>query len=66
VYDYQLAAADRRIMCEKIAGTARERGLDANWEKVNRQYRIWLLWYRGQLATGYLIRQTGVKRRDRS
>lgn len=60
--DYQVEAADRLIMCKKIADAAKLNGLDADHLKVNRQYRTWLRWYRGQLCTGYLIRMTGVKR----
>lgn len=60
--DYQVEAADRMIMCQKISDAAKLNGLQADALKVNRQYRAWLLWYRGRLATGYLIRTTGVKR----
>lgn len=60
--DYQAEAADRRIMCKRIADAAALNGLAADALKVNRQYRVWLRWYRGQLCTGYLIRMTGVKR----
>lgn len=60
--DRQAEAADRMIMCKKIADAAQLNGLSADALKVNRQYRVWLRWYRGQLGTGYLIRLTGVKR----
>lgn len=60
--DYQLEAADRMVMCKKIADAAALNGLAADALKVNRQYKVWLRWYRGHLATGYLIRMTGVKR----
>lgn len=59
--DYEAEAMDRQIMCKRIADAAKLNGLAADWVKVNRQYRVWILWYRGQLATGYLRRLTGVK-----
>lgn len=64
--DYQAEAADRMIMCKKIADAAKLNGLIADALKVNRQYRVWLLWYRGRLCTGYLIKMTGVKRASES
>lgn len=60
--DYQAEAMERRTMCLIITERARSHGLDTNPEKVNRQFRHWLRWYRGHLATGYLMRLTGVKR----
>jgi hypothetical protein len=60
--DYQQEAMERTSMCLIITERARNLGLDTNPAKVNRQFRAWLRWYRGQLATGYLIRVTGVKR----
>jgi hypothetical protein len=59
--DIQQEVADRRVMCEKIAAAARRHGLDTDHLRVNRQYKVWLRWYRGQLTTGYLKRMTGVK-----
>lgn len=59
--DYLAEAAARRDLCKAIALKARHQGLNIEWEAVNRQLPIWKRWYNGQLATGYLIRQTGVK-----
>jgi hypothetical protein len=55
------AARERWKECQLISDYARGRGLDATPVKVNRQLKIWRRWYRGGLATGYLMRQTGVK-----
>lgn len=52
----------RRRRCEAIAAKARHRGWDVSWERVNRHYAIFCRWDEGRLATGYLIRQTGIKR----
>lgn len=60
--DYQQEAMERRTMCLLITDYARKKGLDTNPVKVNRQFKHWIAWYRGTLATGYLMRLTGVKR----
>ena len=52
---------DRKDMCEVIARSARDAGLDSDWTTVNRHYRWFCLWYYGGLATGHLIHRTGVK-----
>lgn len=52
----------RREECKRIAIFAREYGLDADWQFVNRHYAWFTKWYYGGIATGYLIRRTGVKR----
>lgn len=57
-----LAAWTRKMMCQQIADYARGCGLDADWQFVNRHYDWFNRWYYGCLATGYLIRRTGVKR----
>jgi hypothetical protein len=53
---------ERRRQCVVIARRARDKGLDADPARINRQFRIWLRWYEGRLATGYLIKATGVRR----
>lgn len=55
---------ERRIRCSEIAEKARLMGFDVTWRTVSRQYKIWERWYQGRLATGYLIRQTGVRRKQ--
>jgi hypothetical protein len=60
-FDFMREAEFRRQRCEIIVGYARAKGIDATLPKVIRQFRIWNSWYEGRLATGYLMRQTGVK-----
>jgi hypothetical protein len=48
--------------CERIAEKARKRGLRARADTVNFQYDRWKRWDEGRLATGYLIKMTGVQR----
>jgi hypothetical protein len=50
----------RRARCEAIAVKARATGLDVTWEQVNRHYPNFCRWDEGRLATGYLIRRTGL------
>lgn len=58
----QIAAARARWkLCQEISDYARARELDTTPPRVNRQLLIWERWYRGGLATGYLMRQTGVR-----
>ncbi|MGH9436819.1 MAG: hypothetical protein ACRD22_02750 [Terriglobia bacterium] len=59
---YILRARERWDNCVAIAAHARSRGLDATPEKVNFNYRRWVMWSEGRLATGYLMRMTGVTR----
>lgn len=54
-------AERRRNDCKQIAITARECGLDVTWERVNYNYATWVRWAEGRLATGYLIKLTGVQ-----
>jgi len=51
----------RKASCEAIAAHARRCGLDVDWRRVNRSYALFVRWRQGRLATGYLIRQTGIK-----
>lgn len=55
-------AIQRREECKRISLFARERGLDADWQFANRHYDWFIRWYYAGMATGYLIRRTGVKR----
>lgn len=52
----------RKDTIGKIVIYARHKGLDATFDKVNRNFRLWSEWYYGRYATGYLIRQTGVRK----
>lgn len=54
------AARERWRRCQIIAGVARDQGLNASPERVNYNYARWEAWYQGRLATGYLMRITGV------
>lgn len=60
--DHAMLAADRWGRCEAIARRARERGFDVTPHRVNRSFRQFVAWDEGRLATGYLIRSTGIKR----
>jgi hypothetical protein len=57
----EYAVQERWLMCHKIARHAWTLGLDTDPMGVNRHYRIYKLWYAGGLATGYLMKHTGVK-----
>lgn len=52
----------RFAKCQEIARELRRKGYDVDWHKVNRNYIIFRRWYAGNLALGYLVRQTGMKR----
>lgn len=56
------AARIRWNRCTDIASKARLMGLKASPEMVNRRYDVWCRWDEGRLATGYLMRMTGVRR----
>jgi hypothetical protein len=60
--DYSAIARARREYADKIVSHAMTAGLDTTRNKVLRQYRVWVSWHEGRLATGYLIKQTGVKK----
>lgn len=59
--DYLVEATIRWQRCITIANKAREQGLGASPEMVNRKYDRWCAWDEGRLATGYLRRITGVR-----
>ncbi len=58
------AARERWNRCIGIAGKARLAGLAATPAMVNRRYDVWCRWDEGRLATGYLMRMTGVRRNN--
>ena len=57
-------AEARRNECKRIAALARDFALDVTWERVNYNYATWVRWAEGRLATGYLIKLTGVRKID--
>jgi hypothetical protein len=58
------ATTYRRKMCHDIAQKLFYLGYDCDWYKVNRNYIVFRRWWDGQLALGYLIRQTGLRKRE--
>ena len=60
--NYGEEARARWLRCQQIARGAQVIGLDATPEKVNKRLDVWERWYQGRLATGYLIKMTGVQR----
>ena len=54
--------AERRKTCVRIAMNLRARGWDADAKFVNRHYLSCKRWDDGQLALGYMIKRTGLKR----
>lgn len=48
--------------CQDISTMARFLGLDVTPERINRKYEVWERWAQGRLATGYVMRITGVRR----
>lgn len=60
--DYTRLALQRWQDCKVMSDAARFAGLDAKPELVNRHYARFCQWYEGRLATGYLIRVTGIQR----
>lgn len=63
--DTVLALDHRKRMVEAMTRHAREQGLDATEALVSKHYDWFHRYYTGVLATGYLMRRTGVKRIDR-
>lgn len=55
-----VAARMRYKKCQDISDMARFIGLDVTPERVNRKFDVWERWSQGRLATGYLMRITGV------
>lgn len=54
--------SERRDRCERIAAKLRAMSFDVKWERVNRHYLVFIRWDEGRLATGHLIKQTGIRR----
>lgn len=52
----------RRARCEAIAYKARRFRLDVDVDKVSRHYEWFVRWDEGNIATGYLMKRTGVRR----
>lgn len=57
---------DRQAMCRAIARHAERFGLDASVETIDRHYDWFKRWYHGEIAMGYLMRRTGVRRKPRT
>ncbi len=57
----QAEVAEKSTMSLLIYDRARVCGLDTDPNKIIRQFKWWIRWYRGDLATGYLMRMTGVR-----
>lgn len=62
--DFAAIAVERWIRCNAISVYANANGLAATPVTVNRRYDVWVRWYEGRYATGYLMRATGVRRKD--
>jgi hypothetical protein len=62
MWDMAKRAQTRQSLCEKIARHARHEGIDATWQRVNRNLPLWERWYTGALATGHLLKQTGARK----
>ncbi len=60
--DAILQVEARRRMVESITSHARDQGLDANVQMVDRHYAWFVRWYEGVIATGYLMNRTGIQR----
>lgn len=59
----QSMLAEREAICKAIAKHANERGLDCDWQFVNKHLTWFKRWHSGMIATGYLMGRTGVKMR---
>lgn len=57
-------AEQRHAECQVIAEHAQEQGLDVTVAYVNMHFRRFKQWHEGNLATGYLMRLTGVRRKE--
>jgi hypothetical protein len=63
--DFEQESRIRWQLCCRIAEKAQRLGILATPAKVNRNYLAFTRWNEGRLATGYLIKTTGVKVRPR-
>lgn len=57
-------AVARRERCRKIARRLRLQGWSVDWKTVNRNYVVFRRWDTGYISTGYLVRLTGIKRKQ--
>lgn len=55
---------ERRAECEHIAYVLRRMGFNVDWQRVNRNYKTFTEWHQGRMLLGYLIRKTGIQRKD--
>lgn len=55
---------ERRNECEHIAFILKRKGFDVDWQRVNRSYALFKSYHDGLMSLGYLIKQTGIKRRS--
>lgn len=60
--EIQRQVMQRQEFVRKVVLYARHKGLDASFESVNKNLNLWQRWYTGNLATGYLIRATKVRK----
>lgn len=51
---------ERQEACRLIADKLGTLGYDVDWQRVNRNFPVFYRWYTGNLAMGYLRRQTGI------
>jgi len=56
------ACGNRRFHVVQVTSYARGKGLDVTTAQVAKHWHWFERWYTGQLATGYLINRTGIKR----
>lgn len=62
--DFIAMQAERRVRCELIAARLRRDCFDVTWDRVNRNYQWFVRWDEGRIALGYLIRRTGIRRKQ--
>lgn len=60
-----MATEARRQHCNRIALRLRTLGYECDWLKVNRNYIIMRRYDQGYLALGYLVKEVGLKRKER-
>lgn len=60
-----MATEARMQHCKRIAVRLRTLGYECDWQRVNRNYIIMRRWDQGYLSLGYLVKQVGLKRKER-
>lgn len=55
-------AVARREYASRIQSRLLGMGYGVMLNRILRNYRVFVSWYEGRLAFGYLIRQTGIRR----